>query len=125
VFPVRYGQTYRSYWVRYLVDLESAGETVVLGANLPQCHFSPPQMSHDLTWDRTRVAEVGNWRLRYSTTYRYRSPTCYILTFREEFSQICKTPTSDGRSVGIVRLRTQTTEFVLFMFVCLVMNKPM
>jgi hypothetical protein len=31
-------------------------------------------------------------------------------------------PTSGGRSVGIVRLRTKATEFVLFLFVCLLVS---
>jgi hypothetical protein len=34
-----------------------AGETQVLGENLPQCRFLN-QISHDLTWDCTRDAGV-------------------------------------------------------------------
>jgi hypothetical protein len=42
-------------------ELELAGETEVLGENLPQCHFVHHK-SH-MTWDRTRAAAVGGQRL--------------------------------------------------------------
>jgi hypothetical protein len=50
-----------------------AGETRVLGENMPPELLCPPQISHDLTWARTRVAAVGirqlTNRLMYSTAY--------------------------------------------------------
>jgi hypothetical protein len=40
-----------------------ARETEVLGENLPQRHFVPPQIPHDQTRVRTRAAQVGSQRL--------------------------------------------------------------
>jgi hypothetical protein len=36
-----------------LVQAELAGENKILGENLPLC---PPQIAHNLTWDRTQAA---------------------------------------------------------------------
>jgi hypothetical protein len=36
-----------------------AGETEVLGENLPQCHFVPPQIPHDYVRFRTPDRSVG------------------------------------------------------------------
>jgi hypothetical protein len=44
------------------VEWELAGETEVLGENLPQWHFVHHN-PHDLTWARTRAAAVGSRRL--------------------------------------------------------------
>jgi hypothetical protein len=44
--------------VEQSVESELAGETEVLGENLPQCHFV-----YQLTSDRTRAAAVGSQRL--------------------------------------------------------------
>jgi hypothetical protein len=44
------------------VESELAGETEVLGENLPQSHYVHHKF-HDLTWDRTRAAAVGSKRL--------------------------------------------------------------
>jgi hypothetical protein len=38
-------------------------ETEVLGENLPQRHFCPPQIPHDQTRARTRAVAVGSQRL--------------------------------------------------------------
>jgi hypothetical protein len=46
--------------VEQLVELESAGETEVLGENLPFC---PPQIPHDLTWTLTRASVVESQQL--------------------------------------------------------------
>jgi hypothetical protein len=46
--------------VEQLVEWELAAGTEMLGKNLPLC---PPQIPHDLTWNRTRTAVVGSWRL--------------------------------------------------------------
>jgi hypothetical protein len=46
--------------VEQSVEGELAGETEVLGENVPQCQ---PQIPHDLTWARTRAAAVGSRRL--------------------------------------------------------------
>jgi hypothetical protein len=45
-----------------LVEWELAGETEVLGENLPQCYFVDHKF-HTTTWDRTRAAAVGSRRL--------------------------------------------------------------
>jgi hypothetical protein len=50
-----------------------AGETEVLGENLPQHHFV--QIPHDLTWDWTRAAEVGSRRL---TVWAMARPTMQL-----------------------------------------------
>jgi hypothetical protein len=42
--------------VEHSVEWELAGENEILGENLPQFHFVHDK-SHDLTWDRTRVAD--------------------------------------------------------------------
>jgi hypothetical protein len=46
--------------VEQSVELELAGETEVLGENLPHCHFFHHK-SH-LTWNRTQAAAVGSQR---------------------------------------------------------------
>jgi hypothetical protein len=43
------------------VECEVAGETEVLGENLPHA-LRPPQIPHNLTWARTIAAAVGSWR---------------------------------------------------------------
>jgi hypothetical protein len=78
-------------FVEQFVEWRLAGETEVLGENLPQRHFVPPQIPHDHTRARTRAAAVGsqrqtawamarpNWKRNYSNvrpwichhTYRY------------------------------------------------------
>jgi hypothetical protein len=44
--------------VEQSVECELAGETEVLGENLPPVPLCPPQISHDLTWARTQPAAV-------------------------------------------------------------------
>jgi hypothetical protein len=46
--------------VEQSVKWELAVETKVLGENLPFC---PPQILHDLTWNRTQAAAVRSRRL--------------------------------------------------------------
>jgi hypothetical protein len=54
------------YLLRVIVMMENwvewrlAAETDVLGENLPQRHFVPPQIPHDQTRARTRAAAVGS-----------------------------------------------------------------
>jgi hypothetical protein len=48
--------------VEQSVEWELAGETEVLEENLPVL-LCPPQILHDLTWDRTRAVAVGSRRL--------------------------------------------------------------
>jgi hypothetical protein len=50
-------------------------ETEVLGENLPQCHFFPPQIPCDLTWDQTQASTVGNWQL---TTWTMAWPSYFF-----------------------------------------------
>lgn len=45
--------------VEQLVECQLAGESEVLGDNLPQFHFVPHK-THDLTWDQARSAALGN-----------------------------------------------------------------
>jgi hypothetical protein len=45
------------------VEWELAGETEVLGENMSQYNFFPPQIPHNLTRARTRVALVGSRRI--------------------------------------------------------------
>jgi hypothetical protein len=47
--------------VEQSVEWELAGETEVLGENLPQCHSSL-QIPHELSRDRLRAAAVGSQR---------------------------------------------------------------
>jgi hypothetical protein len=47
----------------HLLQRELAGETEVLGENLPQCHFVKPQIPHDLAWALTLAAALGSRRL--------------------------------------------------------------
>jgi hypothetical protein len=56
-----------------LVEWGLAGETEVLGENLPQCHFV--HHKSDLTWDRTRAAAVGSRRLTAWAMARPSDPT--------------------------------------------------
>jgi hypothetical protein len=58
--------------IKQLVEWELAGETEVLGENLSQSHHK----SHmTLTWDRTRDAAVGIWRL---STWAMARPWLFI-----------------------------------------------
>jgi hypothetical protein len=41
-----------------LVEFELAGETEILGENSAPVPLHSPQILHDLTWDRTRVARL-------------------------------------------------------------------
>jgi hypothetical protein len=49
--------------VEQSVERDLAGETEVLGENLPQCHFVHHKSHYDLNWARTRAAAVGSQRL--------------------------------------------------------------
>jgi hypothetical protein len=62
-----------------LTEWELAGEAEVFGEILPHCHIFHHK-SHMTTWDRTRVAAVGNRRLTVSSTARpyYNYETGYI-----------------------------------------------
>jgi hypothetical protein len=64
--------------VEQLVEWRSAGETEVLGENLPQSHFVHHKIPHDETRTRTRAAAVGSQRITawamarpYDFTLRY------------------------------------------------------
>jgi hypothetical protein len=52
-----------------------AGETEVLGENLPQRHFGPSQIPHDQTRVWTRAAAVGSLRL---TAWAMARPHCLL-----------------------------------------------
>jgi hypothetical protein len=47
--------------VEQSVEVELAGETEVLGENLPQCHFVHDK--YHMTWARTLAAALGSRRL--------------------------------------------------------------
>jgi hypothetical protein len=49
--------------VEQLVEWRLAGETEVLGENLPPTPLCPPQIPHNQTRARTRAAAVGSQRL--------------------------------------------------------------
>jgi hypothetical protein len=51
------------------VECELAGETEVLGENLP-ISLRPPQIPHDLTRIRTGATAVGSWLLATWTMAR-------------------------------------------------------
>jgi hypothetical protein len=55
--------------VEQMVEWGLAGEADVVGESSPQYHFFG-HMSHDLTLDRTRTAEVGSRRLIASAMAR-------------------------------------------------------
>jgi hypothetical protein len=57
--------------VEQLVDWRLAGETEVLGENLPQHHF----VYHKIPHDQTRAAAVGSQRL---TAWAMVRPLCYM-----------------------------------------------
>jgi hypothetical protein len=67
-----------------LVEWGLAGETEVLGENLPQCHFVHHK-SH-MTWDRTRAAAVGIQRL---TALAMARPSTQTLTFSLRIYPAC------------------------------------
>jgi hypothetical protein len=46
------------------------GKTEVLGEKAVPVPLCPPQISHGLTWDRTRVSAVRVWRLTASDMTR-------------------------------------------------------
>jgi hypothetical protein len=46
----------------------------------------PQQIPHDLTWDRTRAAAVGDRRL---TTWAMAQPCFYLINCREDFTRYC------------------------------------
>jgi hypothetical protein len=48
--------------VEQSVKREMPGETEVLAENLPPVPLCPPQIPHDLTWARTRAADMARPR---------------------------------------------------------------
>jgi hypothetical protein len=65
--------------VEQSVEWELAGETEVLGENLPPVPLCPPQIQHNLTWARTQGAALGSWRL---TAWAMARPDLYTLISR-------------------------------------------
>jgi hypothetical protein len=60
--------------MHHFVEWEFAGETEVLGQNLPQCHFVHHK-SH-MTWDQTRTTVMGSRRLTAWAVERPCSDLC-------------------------------------------------
>jgi hypothetical protein len=68
-----------------LVEWRLAGETEVLGENLPQRHFVPHK-SHDQTRDRTRAAAVGS---QWLTAWTMARPTFVKMVSVSWWSVLC------------------------------------